>query len=364
MSLQRALFVMLSLRVGGAERVTTTLLTHLANRGGIELHLALVDNDGELRSELPSAVAVHSIGTRNPVLCLMRMHRLIRELRPDVVYSTMFPVNVSVSLLRPAFPPHTRLVLREVNVLEALTGGSLRGRLLRRIAARTFSGADAVICQSDYMRNDLCEGLNLSRGRTHSILNPVEFRRVQQHGRASNPFQTAGPGPHVLAVGRLMPKKGFDRLIAAAPSLVARHPDAHIWILGHGPDRTALLRQAADLGVADRVRLPGQTSNPYCWMRHADLFVLSSRHEGTPNALLEAIASECPVVVLDHPGGTREVMERTGQPHRIVDDLTAWHPDWFHRPPQAVLETAHRILNAERIADQYLSVLKAAGRAA
>jgi hypothetical protein len=69
MPLERALFVVLSLRVGGAERVTTTLLTHLAASRNIDLHLALIDNDGALRCELPPEVRVHPIGTRNPAAC-------------------------------------------------------------------------------------------------------------------------------------------------------------------------------------------------------------------------------------------------------------------------------------------------------
>ena len=364
MPLKRALFVVLSLRVGGAERVTTTILSQLAERGGIDLHLALIDSDGDLRAELPPSVGVHPIATRNPLLCLLRLQSLVRRLQPDVVFSTMFPVNVCASLLQPTFPRGTRLVLREVNVLDALTAGSLRGRLLRRVAARSFARADAVICQSEFMRDDLTAGLNLSPDRTHVILNPVSFDRIERLAGAGNPFRDAGPGPHLLAVGQLTPKKGFDRLIASAPALLSRFPQAQVWILGQGRERSALLKQAAELGLSQRIHFPGQMPNPYCWMRHADLFVLPSRHEGTPNALLEAVACSCPVVVLDHPGGTREVMARMGQPDRIVHDLSRWEPDWFDRPPATVLDRARNLLSAERITDEYLSVLQPTSAAA
>jgi glycosyltransferase involved in cell wall biosynthesis len=364
MPLDRALFVVLSMRVGGAERVTTTLLTQLAASHNIDLHLALIDDDGPLRGELPPEVHVHPIGTRNPAACLWRLGRLIRRLRPDVVFSTMFPVNVTVSLLKPWFPPETRLVLREVNVLDALTGQSVRGRVLRRIAARSFPRADAVICQSEFMRDDLCTGLNLERERTCSILNPVRFDHIAKLGNADSPFSDSGPGPHVLAAGQLIPKKGFDRLIAATPGLLDRFPSAHVWIIGEGRERERLAQQIAALQLEDRVHLPGIIGNPYCWMRHADLFVLSSRHEGTPNALLEAIACECPVVTLDHPGGTREVLERLDLSQRIVKDLGEWRPEWFERPPPGVLAAARNLLEAERITERYLQVFESTDRAA
>lgn len=361
---RRALFVVLSMRIGGAERVTATLLQRLAQHTRTELHLALIDSDGELRGELPPSVTLHSIGTRNPLACLRRLRSLIRDLQPDVVFSTMFPVNVAVSLLKPAFPSHTRLVLREVNVLQALTAGRLRGRILKRVAARTFAHADAIVCQSDFMRDDLCNGLRLDRSRLHTIFNPVNFERIQSLAGEMNPYLGAGPGPHVLAVGRLLPKKGFDRLLDAAPALLARRPDAQFWILGQGPEREPLLQQAHALGISDHVHLVGQAANPYCWMRHADLFVLPSRHEGTPNALLEAIACRSPVVVLDHPGGTREVMEQTGQLNRMVTCLARWQQDWFAPPPAEVLRSARRLLDPDRITRQYLQVLTGERRAA
>ncbi len=92
-------------------------------------------------------------------------------------------------------------------------------------------------------------------------------------------------------------------------------------------------------------------------MRHADLFVLASRHEGTPNVLLEAIACGAPIVVVDHPGGTREVMQRTGQEWRIVSDLSAWDPCWFERPPATALAHARSFLDVSHVARQYLAVL-------
>jgi glycosyltransferase involved in cell wall biosynthesis len=214
------------------------------------------------------------------------------------------------------------------------------------------------------MRDDLCAGLNLERARTCSILNPVRFDHIWRQSNAGNPFAAAGPGPHVLAAGQLMPKKGFDRLIAAVPNLRVRYPDAQVWIIGEGRERPHLEAQIASLGLHERVHLPGVTGNPYCWMRHADLFVLSSRHEGTPNALLEAIACECPVVTLDHPGGTREVLEQLKLSHRIIDDLQPWSPEWFERPAPSVLATARYLLDAEHITERYLQVFQSTARAA
>jgi glycosyltransferase involved in cell wall biosynthesis len=85
-------------------------------------------------------------------------------------------------------------------------------------------------------------------------------------------------------------------------------------IFGEGPERGALERQADRLGIADRVRLPGLTSSPGEWIAAADIFVLSSRFEGFPNVLLEALAAGIPSVAFDCPWGPADIIhdERTG----------------------------------------------------
>jgi glycosyltransferase involved in cell wall biosynthesis len=152
--------------------------------------------------------------------------------------------------------------------------------------------------------------------------------------------------------------KGFDRLIAALPALVERYPRAELVILGDGPDRKALTEQARSLGVSGRVAMPGFRADVRTWLQSSDLFVLASRFEGLPNVLLEAIDAECPVAVLDHPGGTREIMELLGQSYRITTDLREWRWEWFERPGAEVRAAAHEHFGIEAIVRQYADVLR------
>ena len=112
----------------------------------------------------------------------------------------------------------------------------------------------------------------------------------------------------MIAAGRLVAKKGFDVLLDAFRE-VRRRCDAGLVILGEGPLRSALEAKASALGLADAVALPGFQKNPSAWFARADLFVLSSFAEGMPNAMLQAMASGCPVVATDCPSGPREILE-------------------------------------------------------
>jgi len=124
------------------------------------------------------------------------------------------------------------------------------------------------------------------------------------HAVASEPRAPlpAATGPVIVAVGRLLPHKGQAIAITAFAGLSAAHPHAAMWILGDGPERAALERQAADAGVADRVHFLGHRSDVPAVLARASLFVNGSAWEGMSNAVLEAMAAGLPSVVADAPG--------------------------------------------------------------
>jgi GalNAc-alpha-(1->4)-GalNAc-alpha-(1->3)-diNAcBac-PP-undecaprenol alpha-1,4-N-acetyl-D-galactosaminyltransferase len=116
------------------------------------------------------------------------------------------------------------------------------------------------------------------------------------------------PQPFLLAAGRLVPQKGFDLLIRAFANVTPRCPQLRLAIAGVGPAATALRDLVAQFRLEGQVFFLGEVRNLQAFMRQAEAFVLSSRYEGFPNVLLEALANGLPVVATDCPGGPREIL--------------------------------------------------------
>jgi len=173
----------------------------------------------------------------------------------------------------------------------------------------------------------------------------------------------------VIAVGRLTPQKGFDLLLNAFARAALPLTAWQLVILGEGPERPALEAQIRMLGLEHNVLMPGVVADPERWLQHAELFVLSSRFEGFPNALLEGMSCGLAVVAFDCPSGPGEIIrtEQTGLliPPADTDALTAAiarlarDPDLSRRlGTAAALDVAQRF-NLNRVAELWEAVLGA-----
>jgi glycosyltransferase involved in cell wall biosynthesis len=308
---RKVLFIIPFLGEGGAERVLLILLNGL-DRASFEPHLAVLQSHGELIGRVPNDVVIHDLKVSKVRYALPSIVRVVWKVRPRTILSTLPHLNLALLLTKPFLPRTTKLLIRETVIASTFFFQEKRypqvwGWLYRRFYKR----ADRIICLSDSMLDNLVEHFGLPREKMIRIYNPVDVKSVRKLAEAGdNPY--SGSGPHLVAIGRLCRQKGFDLLIRAMPVVLGRFPTSSLTILGEGPLRNSLIEQTIALGLSRSVRFVGFQSNPWTYLKHAHLFVLPSRYEGLPNALLEALTLGVPAVASDCPGGIREIASCSG----------------------------------------------------
>lgn len=286
---------------GGTERVAALLAERLDPQK-YRVHLGLVTANSSEGVALPHHVSVHALGARRARYSIVRIWRLVRRVRPDVLLSGMAHLNLAVLLLRPLFPRRTRVLVRQNGAPRAGDAGVLSLLLYRWLYRR----ADAVICQSNVMADEMAR---MARWTTnlHVLPNPVDLETIRMRTQGSG-SQWHGSGPHLLAVGRLAPEKGFDLLLRATALLRFELPAANLAILGAGREEDRLRALARKLALETSVWFAGHVPEPEAWYPGATVFVLSSLREGMPNALLEAAAAGLPIVATPANGGLRDLL--------------------------------------------------------
>jgi GalNAc-alpha-(1->4)-GalNAc-alpha-(1->3)-diNAcBac-PP-undecaprenol alpha-1,4-N-acetyl-D-galactosaminyltransferase len=306
MKILRVTFVIASLESGGAARVMTVMANYWAERG-VDVTIVTLSPQAsdwyklhpcvkrvELGLVTSSADIVQAI--RNNVRRVCALRQTLRLLQPQAVISFLDTTNV-VTLLAGWGLGIPLIVSERTDPRKHRIGTAwnwLRSLLYRR--------ADAIVVQSNAVR-DWAIG-QFGSTTVHLIPNPL-------NPDLNKPEMVAGHrelGRTVVAMGRLGREKGFDLLIEAFARCAAKHPDWSLVILGEGQERRALEVLSAELRIAHRVWLVGQIHSPTASLKRADLFVLSSRYEGFPNALLEAMACGMAVIATDCPSGPQEII--------------------------------------------------------
>jgi glycosyltransferase involved in cell wall biosynthesis len=361
----RFAFYMPHLRTGGAERVTVNLANHFVARG--ERPLMLLDRrDGALIDALMPGVEVVSLDAPRTLLALPRLRRVLRDRHPAVLLSGI-TYNSPIAILAAGLAGgRTRVAVAEHTVLshELDERGPRDRAVVPRLLQLAYRHAAAILCPTEAIAADLARLCGIPRRRIEVLPNPVIGPdTAARAARPTGDVWLVGPDPVFVAAGRMTPVKDFSTLLAAF-ARVAAHRSARLILLGDGPLREALTHEAASLGVADRVRLPGAVADPLPWFARAAAVVSSSRYEGFGNVLVEALACGTPVVSTDCPGGPRSILDG-GRYGRLVPvgDAPALAAAMLEvldrRPDAALLRQGAERYTIERAGDQYLERLGA-----
>ena len=318
-SAPRIAVFMHDLRAGGAERMMLNLTRGLVAVGA-RPYLVLVQATGDLMPLVPDAVPVVDLKRHRTLQAIRALAGHLRTERPTALLASQVHINVAAVVAGLLARSGTRIVVSE-RAQTSAHRDSYRGGLIglaHRAIPWAYRRADGIIAVSNGVADDLAAFARLPRNRIDVLNNPVVTPDLLEQAAAPVDHPWFGPDqpPVILGVGRLHPQKDFPTLLRAFARL-RQGRDARLVIIGEGGERPALEALAAELGVSADVDLPGFTRNPYRFMARAAIVALSSRWEGSPNVLVEAMACGTPVVATDCPSGPSETLEN-GRYGRLV----------------------------------------------
>lgn len=313
---QRVLLVVSVLDGSGPGRVLTTLAEHLPS----EWEPVLVATHGVRESPMitearGAGIAVEHLGMRGmwDVAGAARFARLVRRCRPTVVHTRTIRADLVGRLATPFGVPVINNLVNLYPDDSTALHGRLAGQVLTGVVRTTRRAARLLVANANAVAENARETFGAPDDRVRVIYDGIDLTRW----RAAAPADLSAVGvgssdPVAATVARLHPQKGLEDLVAAA-ALLRNEPSLHFVVVGDGPDHAALQRAIDSADLADRLHLLGHRDDVAAVLARADVFVLPSRFEGLPSAIIEAMAAGLPVVATD-VGGVRELVDhgRTG----------------------------------------------------
>ena len=296
-----------SLETGGAERMMLTILNYCTTQN-FEVHLVLFKDSGELRKELSSNIKIHKLNRLSVAKGMPKCLKVVKQISPDILFTGMGHINLALAPFLPIMKrvlPQTKWIARETNIVSIENSLSKYPKLFNFLYKHTYQNYDTIVAQSEDMRDDILKNY-FKTDKVVLINNPIDVEKVERLAKNEPSYIFDSSKINLLSVSRLREQKKHKFMLEALTYLPHQY---HLTIIGSGEKETFLKELTQKLNLQKRVTFLGHQSNPYSYMKRADLFLLTSQREGFPNVLLEANLLGLPIVAFSSLGGITEIVE-------------------------------------------------------
>ena len=297
-----------NLACGGSEKYVSLLCNNI-NTDLFDITLAVLNNENPFYTINNPAIEIIDLGVKRVRNSLAAIRRTVRQKQPDIIFSISNHLNLYLAICRWLLPKKIKIVARESSIVSINNRRTSSPKIYNWLIKKFYRRIDCIICQSEYMQQDLIKNFNVIPGKIMMIHNAVEEITGYKTVNTSNVYK-------FITVARLSEEKGIDRLIRSVARLAIPF---QYHIIGEGDKRASLQALIGQLDLKEKVFLSGQKKDPYAGMEEASLMLMGSHYEGFPNTLLEAGARGIPIVAFNAPGGIKEIIIE-GENGLLVDD--------------------------------------------
>ncbi len=296
----KVLFVTASTTGGGAERMLFNIIRSLDDNH--EARLFITSGD-KIPQQYNGVVCAVNANKKHAVSAFPRLIKEINRFNPQHIFTTSSNIGYMLILAKKLLRTNSKIYIRcAVTPSEIYQRGN-KTRLLNRVIRLSYNSADLIISQTNFMRDDLIKSYKINPNKVRTIRNIIDYRFVTTNSEQFIPEELQPQNYNIVAAGALYSVKGFDLLIDAIAPLVKSDPCLMLYIIGEERYEDGygnyLGQKIKKYDIERNVHLLGYKSNPYPYFKAANLLVMSSRKEGFPNVVLEALALGTPVVATD-----------------------------------------------------------------
>lgn len=318
--MKRILFFLPNLNSGGVERVTLNIL-RLLDDNKFTKGIALVEKVGELVNLLPENVKMFDLKCKRTRYAFFKFFNCIRTFKPDIIVSRTNRTNILALAISCFFNREIKILAIEPSMPKSQFLNKHIPKYYYFLMRFFYRKAYAIVAQSKEMKDEIVQYLKIKREKIRILHNPMDMNFIDKMVESEEcPFDTNEI--NVVASGNLYRRKGFDILIKAFHKVIQNNNKFKLYILGKrmvdNEYESYLINLIKELGMEDYIELLGFKSNPYIYYKYADLFVLSSRWEGLPNVVLEALYLKTPVVATNCTPSLSTII-RSGENGFIID---------------------------------------------
>ncbi|CAG9621411.1 glycosyltransferase [Sutcliffiella rhizosphaerae] len=310
MEKKRIAFILANLGGGGVERMTLNLSEEFINRG-YDVDLLVADAEGEYRNLVPAGINLINLKKQRLLSCIPDIRKYLKEKKPVAFISAKDYINLVVIFAKLMARSNTNLIVStRVNIsrqLEVLNSRSFK--VIAKLVKHFYRYADHIVGVSKGVAEDLHQITGIDQKKIHVVYNPVVTDELLAKSQQDNDHHWfAEEIPVVVTVGRFDKAKDYPTLLHAL-KVIQESKKTRLIFVGDGSEKERLQSLVDEYNLHEVVDFVGFQSNPYTFMKKADLFVLSSAYEGFGNVVAEALAVGTPVVSTDCPSGPGEILD-------------------------------------------------------
>tara|TARA_B100000795_G_scaffold237672_1_gene198423 strand:+ start:534 stop:1613 length:1080 start_codon:yes stop_codon:yes gene_type:complete len=300
MNKKKILFIIPSLKAGGAERVISFLAKNL-DQNIFKIKVAVVGFKKDAVYNLDD-LDVTFFNQKRMLNGVIPLFKFIKIYKPEIVFGTIRHVNILLGFYNLIFK-NVRFIVRESSVMSVRHSISNSKQQIPDFLVKfLYNKLDAIVCQSNDIKNDLIYELGIKDSKLITINNPIT--QIKQLSISKNEYLGK---LRFITIGRLSEEKGYERILIGLSKI--KNYIYSYTIIGSGPLESHIKNLALKLNIYEKIKFIPYTSNVLNHLSKSDFFIQGSYVEGFPNAVLESCSVGTPVLAFDCPGGTKEIIE-------------------------------------------------------